>query len=284
MARIGQMNRLRVEKEVEFGVYLDGGRLGEILLPARYVPKGCRPNDELEVFIYHDSEDRLIATTERPKLMVGQFANLRVVAMSSHGAFLDWGLMKDLLCPFSEQPWRMEKGKSYIVCAYIDPESDRIAASARLDDFLYRESDGDFAPNEAVEILVAGRTELGYKVIVNDSHWGLLHKHEVSRNLRVGEKLPAFIRQIRVDGKIDLCLHLKKSQRNDEATEIILAALKRHDGFIAVSDKSPPALIEELFGLSKKSYKQAAGSLYRQRRIAIETGGIRLLAKEECPP
>ena len=277
MARIGEMNRLRVAKEVDFGVYLDGGRLGEILLPSRYVPKGCRLNDELEVFVYHDSEDRLIATTERPKLMVGRFANLKVVAVSNHGAFLDWGLMKDLLCPFGEQPWRMEKGKSYIVCAYIDPESDRIAASARLDDFLYRESDDDFEPNEAVDILIAGRTELGYKVIINDSHWGLLHRNEVSRNLAIGERLPAFIRQIRTDGKIDVCLHLKRKERAEEAATIIMEALSRQHGFIAVTDKSPPALIEELFGLSKKSYKQAVGSLYRQRLIAIEEKGIRLL-------
>ena len=281
MANIGQMNRLPVARAVDFGVYLDGGELGEILLPSRYVPADCRIGDELEVFIHHDSEDRLIATTERPKIMVGQFANLKVVAVTGHGAFLDWGLMKDLLCPFGEQPRRMEKGKSYIVCAYIDPETDRIAASARLDDFLYRESDGNFEPGEPVEMLVAGRTELGYKVIINNSHWGLLHNNEMAGEPAFGARLSGFIRQIRPDGKIDTCLHLKRRERADEAAEMILSTLRKNRGYIAVTDKSPPETIRELFGLSKKGYKQAVGNLYRKRVIAIEDEGIRLLVREE---
>lgn len=277
MTRIGQMNRLTVAREVDFGLYLDGGELGDILLPSRYVPGSTGVGDELDVFIYHDSEDRIIATTERPKLMVGQFASLKAVAVTPYGAFLDWGLAKDLLVPFNEQMQKMESGKSYIVCAYLDPESGRIAASARLDDFLYNESDDDFQPGERIHILIAARSDLGYRVIINDSHWGLLHRHEISREPSIGERLPAFIRNIREDGKIDVCLHLKKRERNDEAAEIILDALRRHRGFMAVTDKSPPETIRELFGISKKNYKQAVGSLYRKRVIAIEKDGIRLL-------
>lgn len=277
MTRIGEMNRLRLVREVAFGVYLDGGDLGEILLPSGYVPASCGIGDELEVFVCHDSEDRLIATTERPKLMVGRFASLQVVAVTAYGAFLDWGLSKDLLVPFAEQPQRMKPGEHHVVCAYIDPETGRIAASARLDDFLYREADGDFRPGEPVSMLIAGKSDLGYRVIVNDSHWGLLHRHEASRDLTAGERLSGFIRKIREDGKIDLCLHLKRRERSDEAEAIILNALERQQGFMAVTDKSPPELIRKLFGISKKQYKEAVGRLYRKRAIAIEKEGIRLL-------
>ncbi len=285
MVEMGRMNRLKVVREVDFGLYLDGGDsaaggMGEILLPVRYVPAGCRPGDRIEVFIYRDSEDRVIATTERPHAMVGEFACLKVVSVSHSGAFLDWGLAKDLLVPFSEQVHRMEVGKRYVVGIYLDEASDRIAASARLDDFLYDTSEGEFGEGEAVEMFVAGKTDLGYKIIVNNSHWGLLHFSEVVQPLKRGERLAGFIRRVRADGKLDLALHLKGRDKTDAAADAIVGRLRDEGGFLPVGDKSPTGMIRAYFGLSKAMYKKAAGSLFRRRIIAIEEQGIRLLDRE----
>lgn len=279
MVETGKLNKLKVVKEVEFGLYLDGGRQGEILLPVRYVPKGCVPGDEIEVFIYRDSEDRIIATTEKPYIMVGEFACLKVVSTNTIGAFLDWGLPKDLLVPFAEQKPRMETGKRYVVRAYIDDTSDRIVASARLDDFLYDDSEGDFEAGEEVVLFVANKSDLGYKIIINNSHWGLLHYHEVVRPLKRGEQLKGFIKQIREDGKIDLTLHKRGRDKTDDAADIVLKVLRREGGFITVSDKSPPDVITAQFGLSKAMYKKAIGMLYKRRIIALADEGIRLIEK-----
>ncbi len=281
MVELGRLNRLKVIKEVDFGLYLDGGPLdeggmGEILLPARYVPRHCKPGDEIEVFIYRDSEDRIIATTEHPYAMVGEFACLKVVSVSRNGAFLDWGLPKDLLVPFSEQLHEMEEGKRYVVGIYVDEQSNRIAASARLDDFLYEESEGEFEVGEAVDMFVANKTDLGYKIIVNNSHWGLLHFHELVKPLKRGERLSGFIRNIREDGKLDLTLHRKARDKTDEAVDIILQQLKRSHGLVAISDKSTPEEIQECFGLSKGMFKKAVGSLYKRKMIALEKDAIRL--------
>lgn len=276
MTEIGQLNRLKVIKELDFGVYLDGGELGEILLPIRYVPVPCHIGDELEVFIYRDSEDRLIATTERPRAMVGEFALLKVVDVTRMGAFLDWGLPKDLLVPFTEQKPRMEQDKSYIVRIYIDEESDRIVGSALLDDFLYRESEGELREGAAASLLVANRSELGYQVIVDNTYWGLLHHNEVARPLRRGQRLKGYIKHIREDGRIDICLHLKASEKTDEVSQLILRELRKSNGFIPVTDKSAPDEIESRFHISKKMYKKAVGALYKQRLINIEPDGIRL--------
>lgn len=283
MVETGKLNKLKVVKEVEFGLYLDGGRQGEILLPVRYVPKGCVPGDEIEVFIYRDSEDRIIATTEKPYIMVGEFACLKVVSTNAIGAFLDWGLPKDLLVPFAEQKPRMETGKRYVVRAYIDDASDRIVASARLDDFLYDDSEGDFEAGEEVNLFVANKSDLGYKIIINNSHWGLLHYHEVVRPLKRGEQLKGFIKQIREDGKIDLTLHKRGRDKTDDAADIVLKVLRREGGFIAVSDKSPPNVITAQFGLSKAMYKKAIGMLYKRRIIALADEGIRLIEKATRP-
>jgi predicted RNA-binding protein (virulence factor B family) len=276
MIEIGKMNTLKVVKEVDFGIYLDGGSLGEILMPIRYVPKDCVVGDELEVFIYRDSEDRLIATNEKPYAMVGEFACLKVVSVTGAGAFLDWGLMKDLLVPYSEQKPKMEEGKRYVVGVYLDEDSDRIVASARLDDMLYDESEDDFEAGEEVDLFVANKTELGYKLIVNNSHWGLLHFSEVVRDLKRGEHLKGFIQQIREDGKIDLCLHQLPSEKTDDVSDMIMKLLCKEDGFIALTDKSPPEEIKELFGVSKGKFKKAVGALYRRKIITLEDDGIRL--------
>lgn len=278
---LGMMNRLRVVKEVDFGLYLDGGEDGEgraieILLPARYVPKDASIGDTLEVFIYRDSEDRLVATTDRPYVMVGDFACLKCVAVTHAGAFLDWGLPKDLLVPFDEMEHRMEEGKRYVVGVYVDDETDRIAASARLDALLYDESEDDFEVGEEVDLFVANKSELGYKLIVNTSHWGLLHNHEVVRPLKRGERLRGFIKNIREDGRIDIALHKRGRDKTDDAVDIVLGELKLAGGFLAVGDKSSPEDIRELFGLSKGMFKKAIGSLYKRKIIRIEDGGIRL--------
>jgi predicted RNA-binding protein (virulence factor B family) len=276
MVEIGKLNRLRVVKEVDFGLYLDGGDRGEILLPVRYVPENYIVGDEIKVFIYRDSEDRIIATTEKPYVMVGEFACLKVVSVTQNGAFLDWGLPKDLLVPFSEQIHEMEEDKRYVVGVYVDEASDRIVASARLDDFLYDESEDDFEVGEEVSLFVANKSDLGYKLIVNNSHWGLLHHQEVIRDLKRGEKLTGFIKNIREDGKIDLCLHQRPSEKTGDVSDMIMKLLRKEGGFITVMDKSPPEEIRALFGVSKGKFKKAVGALYKKRIITLEESGIRL--------
>jgi len=276
MVEIGKLNRLKVVKEVDFGLYLDGGEQGEILLPIRYVPKSWQIGAELPVFIYRDSEDRIIATTEKPYAMVGDFACLKVISITRMGAFLDWGLSKDLLVPFSEQIHEMEEEKRYVVRVYLDESSYRIVASARLDDFLYEENEDDFEAGEEVDLFVANKSDLGYKVIINNTHWGLLHNQEVVHPLKRGERLKGFVKNIREDGKIDIALHLRARDKTDDACDIILKALKRGGGFLAITDKSSPDEIRALFNLSKAMYKKAVGSLYKRKIILITNEGIRL--------
>lgn len=277
MTEIGRLNRLKVVKELDFGIYLDGGELGEILMPIRYVPVPCEIGDELEVFIYRDSEDRLIATSERPLAMVGEFALLKVVSVGRMGAFLDWGLPKDLLVPFGEQKPRMEEGKSYVVRIYLDEDSDRIVGSSRLDDFLYRESEGELEAGEAVSMLISNRSDLGYQAIINNTYWGLLHHNEVPRPPRRGQRLEGYIKHIRDDGRIDLCLHAKASEKTADISQLLLRELRKNDGFISLTDKSSPDEIQEILHISKKMFKKAAGALYKKRAIRIEPDGIRLL-------
>ncbi len=275
MAEIGVFNNLRVIKEVDFGVYLDGGEHEEILLPRRYVPENCNVDDNIRVFIYLDSEDRFIATTETPYAMVGDFALLKVVAVESVGAFLDWGLLKDLLVPFGEQSPTMEIGKSYIVRIYVDKQSNRIAATTRLDRYLDNDP-GNFHAGQEVELLICNQTDIGYKAIINGTHWGVLYSNEVFQPLKSGQKAKGYIKKVREDNKIDLSLHKPGYERVDDITDTILNVLKEQGGFISVTDKSSPETINKLFGVSKKTYKKAIGAIYRKRLITIESDGIRL--------
>ena len=277
MAEIGRMNMLRIIKKLDFGIYLDGDDLGEILMPIRYVPELCDIDDELEAFIYRDSEDRLIATTETPFAMVGEFALLKAIAVNNIGAFMQWGLMKDLLVPFPEQKPRMEEGKLYVVRIYLDEDSQRIVGSARLDGFLHRESEDEFEAGEAVELFIANRTELGYQVIVDHTHWGMLHKNEVPKGLKRGETVAGFIKNIREDGRIDLCLHLRPSEKTDEISQLVIDQLKLSDGFLALTDKSSPDDIHATLGISKGMYKKAVGALYKRKLIMLEKDGVRLI-------
>ncbi len=279
MLKIGKLNSLKIVKEVDFGLYLDGGEEhGEILLPKRYVPDNFEIGSDIEVFIYKDSEDRIIATTETPKAMVGDFALMEVISVDKFGAFLDWGLQKDLLVPFREQRKDMEKGSSYVVYVYLDDETKRIAASSKLSKFLDNVP-SEYEANQEVNVFIASKTELGYKAIINGLHWGILYENEVFKPLERGQKLKAFIKKVRDDEKIDLYLHKAGYDKVEVLTQKILETLKEEGGYIDINDKTPSTIIYEVFGESKKTFKKALGGLYKKRLIEIKENGIRLLNK-----
>ncbi|MCB1727150.1 MAG: GntR family transcriptional regulator [Gammaproteobacteria bacterium] len=269
MVYVGRKNRLRVVKTVAFGVYLDGGESGEILLPRRDVPDGCKPGDWLHVFIYNDSDDRLIATRETPAAMVGECAYLMVRQQNDVGTFLDWGLSKDLLVPFNEQAWPMHQGRSYVVCVYLDEDTKRIAASTKYSRHLSEDGSG-FTPGDEVKLMIAATTELGYKAVINNSHLGLIFKADVFQPLKFGQQLRGYIKTIRDDGKIDLALQPASAEVVDQLEGAILDYMRRHDGVSRITDKSPPDLIYKTFKASKANYKRALGRLYKKRRISIE--------------
>lgn len=276
MVEIGKYNILKIVKDLDFGVYLDGGDDLEILLPARYVPRNVKPGDEVEVFIYHDNEGRIIATTAKPLAIVGEFQWMECKSVNDMGAFLEWGLMKDLLVPFREQKMPMREGKWYLVYVHLDHVTKRIVASARVDKFL------DNVPsvyefNQEVDLLVADETEIGYKVIINNLHWGLVYHNEIYRRLERGEHLKGYIKEVREDEKIDVSLTRLGYEKVEGIAGIILDALKVQNGFLPVHDKSPAEEIYSLFGCSKKSFKQAIGALYKKKLISIEPTGIRLI-------
>ncbi len=278
MVSIGKTNTLRIIKEVDFGIYLDGGKeFGEILLPIRYVPKNVQVGDDIEVFIYFDSEDRIVATTETPYAQVGEFAFLEVVDVNNTGAFMNWGLMKDLLLPYDEQTHRPEVGKSYVVYILQDGTTGRPIASMKIRDFLDDESLNEFKVGQKVSLMSANKTDLGYQMIINNTHVGLLHQHEAIRSIKHGERLQGFIQNIRDDRKIDVCLHLKPSEKTNEITDLILYKLKANGGSLALHDKSDPKDIQKTFGISKGMFKKALGALYKQKKIKLEVDGIRLL-------
>jgi uncharacterized protein len=278
MAEIGRTNKLTVKKIRDYGAHLDGGGSGDILLPKKYVPKACRKGDEIDVFVYADREAHLRATTQKPNVTVGQFAKLRVVANSPSGAYLDWGMEKDLLVPKREQHIKMEEGKSYVVFVFLDKKTNRITASSRLDKFLDLQSP-NYEAGEAVDLLICDKTDLGYKVIVNNSHWGMIYKNEIFQKLHLGQQLKGYIKLLREDFKIDICLQQSGYQRVDDISRNILKTIKDLGGSIAVTDKSSPKDIYARFGVSKKTFKKAIGTLYKKRLITIDTNGINLTRK-----
>ena len=278
MIKIGRTYELDVVKATDFGFYLDAENLGEILLPNKHAPNDLTEGDYLEVFLYLDSEDRPVATTQIPKAYVGEFAYLEVVANTSVGAFLDWGLDKDLLVPFSEQHRPMEVGHSYLVYVYINNADNRIVATSKIDKIIDDDKAHDFKAQQAVNLIIANSTDLGYKAIINNSHWGVLYKNEVHQRLSFGQSIKGFIKHVRPDGKLDLSLQGGQVTR-DKNTTLILDYLRNKNGFAPVHDKSDPKLISELFGMSKGAFKKAIGGLYKQRVISIEKDGIRLLEK-----
>lgn len=277
MVNIGKYNTLRVIKEVDFGVYLDGEDEGEILMPVRYVPKDCKVDDLVDVFLYLDSEDRPIATTEKPYAQVGEFAMLRVKSVNKVGTFLDWGIMKDLLVPFREQKVTMMEERSYLVYIHVDEESKRIVASAKLNKFLDK-TVPEYVVGQEVDLVIESETELGYKAIVNNQHWGILYENEVFEQLAKGLKMKGYIKKIRTDNKIDLSLQPLGYMKVDPMSQMIMDQLKKDGGFIAVSDKSDAELVYQVFGISKKTFKQAVGALYKKRLITLDTDGIHLVS------
>ena len=273
---LGKYNQLEVVKEVDFGVYLNGGDDGEILLPSRYVPEGCKPGDMLNVFIYLDNEERLIATTLQPKVQVDEFACLEVAWVNEFGAFLDWGLMKDLFVPFREQKMKMQKGHRYVVHAHVDEDSYRIMASAKVEKFLSKEMP-PYQPGEEVEVMAWQKTDLGFKVIVDNLYGGLVYQKEIYKPLEPGMKMTAYVRQVREDGKIDLTLQKDGLQKVGDFAEVLLQFIKDQGGHTHLNDKSAAEDIYEAFGVSKKTFKKAVGDLYKKRLILLVEDGIRLV-------
>ncbi len=273
MVETGQLNKLKVIREVDFGVYLEGGSEGGILLPKSDVPEGTRLGDSLQVFVYLDTNDMPVATTKRPRAQVGQFANLKVVEVNEIGAFLDWGLPKDLFLPYNEQTRRLAQGDFVTVFLYLD-NTGRIAATTKLEKHF--DSDVTFQQAQLIEMLVWRRTEIGYLVIIDNCTEGLLHQQDIHRPVRVGQKLPGFIKQVREDGKITVMLEKPGYGRIDPLAQQILQYLESRDGFCALGDKSDPAVIKETFGVSKKAYKMALGQLMKAGRIRQDEQGIYL--------
>ncbi len=279
MIEVGKYNTLKVVKDLDFGLYLDGGEeLGEILLPRRYVPPTCTVDSEIEVFIYLDSEDRLIATTEMPTAIVGEFAYLKALEVTKVGAFMDWGLPKDLLVPFREQKVKIEKGKSYIVFLYLDDISGRIAASSKIEKYLDN-IPPEYSVGEQVDLIISGESDLGYKAIINNTHSGIIYFNQTFKKLAKGEKIKGYISKIRDDEKIDLLLEKPGYAKIDDISSRILEVLKKQDGFLNLNDKSDAEDVKNILGISKKSFKKAIGTLYKQRIIEIGDRGIFLLKK-----
>jgi predicted RNA-binding protein (virulence factor B family) len=276
MLKIGEMNRLEVLKQVEFGIFLDGDKFGNILLPRRYVPSNVKIGDQLDVFIYLDSEDCIIATTLTPKVMVGQCAHLEVKEVNAVGAFLDWGLPKDLLVPYNEQLKPMEAGNSYVVCVYLDAHTQRITASSRLSHHLEERASG-LKVQQEVDLIICGRTDLGFKAVINHTHLGLIFRDNAPRTLLYGEKLKGYVKEIRPDRKIGLSLQPVNSKVRDELTDIILDYLKANGGVSTLTDKSEPEEIYLQYKVSKGIYKNALSKLYKERKILITKEKITLV-------
>ena len=278
MALVGRYNSLQVVKHTNFGLYLDGAQDGEILLPNRYIPKDIPSEDEdwLNVFIYLDSDDKLIATTEKPKVQVGEFASLKVVEVNSIGIFLDWGLPKDLLLPYSEEKRPLKAGDYCVVHVYLDKHTRRITATTRLDRYLDKVP-ANYTVGQEVDLLVAEETAMGFKAIINNKHWGLIHKNEVFKFLRSGKQEKGFIKEVRSDGNISLSLQPVGEQLASSLNAQILGKLRDNNGVLPVSDKSDPQVISNLFGVSKGNFKKAIGALYKQGQIVIHADRIELV-------
>ncbi|BDY06631.1 S1-like domain-containing RNA-binding protein [Ferrimonas sp. YFM] len=278
MVRIGHYNRLSVVRLSDYGVFLDGGKFGHILLPRKFVPKDTEIGTEIEVFLYFDSEDQLIATTQKAKACLGEFALMQVVDVNNAGAFLDWGLDKDLLVPYNQQKVPMEKGRHYVVHIYQDHHTERLAASTKLDRFV-SEKPGRFKRMQKVDLLLTNKTDLGFKAIVNDSYWGVLYHNEIFREVRVGQRLTGYIKWVRDDGGVDLTLNPPAAEAVDQLEAQVLKHLADNQGFSHLGDKADPEAIKRVFKVSKKVYKRTLGSLFKAGKISIDSDGIRL--KEE---
>lgn len=278
---LGDYNTLRIKKRTDFGLYLEGGEeAGNILLPTRYVTPDMKIGEEIEVFLYLDQEERLIATTEHPIAKVGEFACLKVAWTNEYGAFLNWGLMKDLFCPFREQKQRMERGKHYIVYIKMDDESYRLMATAKVERYIEAApaaAEGALRHGDAVDCLIWQKTDLGFKAIVDNRFQGQLYDNQLFQPLKTGDRLTAYVDHVRQEGKIDLTLQPTGRKHTLDFAEVLLRYLYENDGHCDLGDKSPAELIADRFKVSKKAYKKAVGDLYRRRLITINDDGIALV-------
>jgi len=277
VAQLGQINHLKIVRKVDFGFYLDGENLGEILMPKRYIFPEMKIGDTIDVMVYLDGEERLLATTEIPFAQVGDFAYLKVNKIENVGAFLDWGLSKELLVPFSEQKVKMEEGKSYVVHVYIDKITDRITGSMKLEKFINKEKP-EYTINQEVDLLIWTLTDVGYKAIINNQHIGVIYKNEIFRKISNGQKMKGYIKKIRDDDKIDLTLDKIGYTKIDSFAQLILNAIEKSGGFLPYNDKTDPEIIYNIFGISKKVFKQSIGNLFKQRYIEITPEGIKKLS------
>ncbi len=277
MINIGQFNTLTITRFTDHGAYVDGGEVGEILVPKAYVTKSMRPGDTLELFVYLDQSERLVATTEQPLAMVGDFAYLEVAWVNEHGAFLNWGVMKDLFVPFRQQKRTMEVGESYIVFVDIDEDTGRLMATAKIDKHLRPAREHYYHRGEEVDLLVWQRTELGLKVIVDNCHAGLVYNDQLfSPEPKTGDRLRGTVVNVRPDGRIDVSLQRLGKSRFRDFAEVLYEELQAApEGFLPFTDKSSSDDISARFGVSKKTFKRAVGTLYREKKIVLEEGGIR---------
>ena len=275
MIKVGDYNVLKVLRDADFGFYLDDGAEG-ILLPKRFVPEGLKVGDEIKVFIYHDSEGRLIATTQHPKGVVGDIVKMKAVTVTNQGAFLDWGLMKDIFVPKSKQLSGMRQGAEYLVKIYIDEQTGRVAATEKIEPFLSNEN-LIVKEKDIVDLVVYRRTDIGYVVIINNKHTGVLHSNEIYQKITVGDKMKGFIKTIRPENKIDVVIGRPGYNRVEDETEKILRLLNENNGYLPYHDKSNPEEIYDFFGMSKKAFKMATGNLYKQQKIEFTKTGIKLI-------
>ncbi len=276
MIQVGTFNNLKVIREVAFGMYLDDGGEG-ILLPKRFMPEGLKMGDELNVFVYHDGEDRLIATTQQPKGILGDIVKLRCVSTTPQGAFLDNGLMKDLFVPKSKQQRGMIPNGEYLVKIYLDEQTGRLAATEKIESFL-RNDAISVKELEVVDLTVYRRTDIGYVVIINNQHTGVLHHNEIYRDITAGDRFKGFIKKIYSDNRIDVAAGKPGYNRVEDEAEKILRLLAENNGFLPYHDKSDPDDIYSFFAMSKKTFKMTVGNLYRQKKISLEKDGIKLIA------
>ena len=282
--RLGEYNLLRVKEEARregfgevFGMYLDAGREGEILMPQKYVPEGTMPGDEIECFVYLDQDERPIATTEKPLAKVGDFAYLECSWVNEYGAFLDWGLTKDIFCPFREQKKRMEIGDSYIVHIHIDEDSYRIVASAKIEHYMQETDDTcELKRGSETDILIWQKTDLGFKVIVNNSYPGLIYADQIFKYIHTGDRMKAYVSNMRPDGKIDLTLQPLGIAAAEDFSATLLDYIKDNGGYCALNDKSDPEEIKRQFHVSKKIFKKATGDLYKKKLITLAEDGLHL--------
>ncbi|MEI7964698.1 MAG: S1-like domain-containing RNA-binding protein [Chitinophagaceae bacterium] len=275
MIKVGEYNQLNVIREVPFGLYLDDGAEG-ILLPKRFVPEGSKIGDTLRVFLYHDGEDRLIATTQEPKGVLGDIVKLKAITVTPQGAFLDNGLMKDIFVPTSKQQRGMIPNGEYLVKIYLDEQTGRLAATEKIEPFLSNDT-LTVKELEQVNLLVYRRTDIGYVVIINNQHTGVLHHNEIYREITAGDRFPGFIKKIYSDNRIDVAAGKSGYNRVEDETEKILRLLNENNGFLPYGDKSSPEDIYSVFSMSKKTFKMTIGNLYRQRKIQFEGNGIKVV-------